>query len=170
MLQNLIHRLRRSFYGWRMIAVSCAIRVLGGGLHAYGLSIFFLPMTQELELTRTSTSLVFSLARAQGAVEGPLAGYCIDRYGPRPVITIAVLLAGIGYLLLARVHSYAAHVGDRRRFFRTAQLRQDSRRHELPLHMGQRAWVRSSPAQSTTAPGVTPRCYGSCSVFAESPQ
>lgn len=91
-----------------MIAVSCAIRVLGGGLHAYGLSIFFLPVTQELELTRTSTSLVFSLARAQGAVEGPLAGYCIDRYGPRPVITIAVLLAGLGYLLLARVHSYAA--------------------------------------------------------------
>ena len=90
-----------------MIGVSCAIRVLGGGLHAYGLSVFFLPVTQELGLTRTATSLVFSLARAQGAIEGPIAGYCIDRFGPRPVITIAVALAGIGYLLLAGVHSYA---------------------------------------------------------------
>ena len=96
------------FYGWRMIAVGCAIRMLGGGLHAYGLSVFFLPVTHELGLTRTATSLVFSLARAQGALEGPIAGYCIDRYGPRPVIALAITLAGIGYLLLAGVHSYAA--------------------------------------------------------------
>jgi len=106
--ERLSNQARGAFYGWRMIAVSCAIRVLGGGLHAYGLSVFFLPVTQELGLTRTATSLVFSLARAQGALEGPIAGYCIDRYGPRPVIAIAIALAGIGYLLLAGVHSYAA--------------------------------------------------------------
>jgi len=107
MLRPIFAKLSELYFGWRMIAVSCAIRVLGGGLHAYGLSVFFLPVTQELGLTRTATSLVFSLARAQGAIEGPLAGYCIDRFGPRPVITIAVALAGIGYLMLAGVHSYA---------------------------------------------------------------
>jgi MFS transporter, OFA family, oxalate/formate antiporter len=77
-----------------MVGVSCAIRLLGGGLHAYGFTVFFLPVTQELGLSRAATSLVFSLARAQGAIEGPLAGYCIDRYGPRPVIFVATLLAG----------------------------------------------------------------------------
>ena len=107
MIGLIISRLKGLYFGWRMIGVSCAIRVLGGGLHAYGLSVLFLPVTQELGLTRTATSLVFSLARAQGAIEGPIAGYCIDRFGPRPVITIAVTLAGIGYLLLAGVHSYA---------------------------------------------------------------
>jgi MFS family permease len=101
-------RLAGLFYGWRMVGVSCAIRVLGGGLHAYGFTVFFLPVTQELGLSRAATSLVFSLARAQGAIEGPLAGYCIDRYGPRPVIFVATLLAGIGYMLLAGVHSYTA--------------------------------------------------------------
>jgi len=101
-------RLAELYYGWWMVAVCCVIRVLGGGLHAYGFTVFFLPVTQELGLTRAATSLVFSLARAQGAIEGPLAGYCIDRYGPRPVITIAVLLAGIGYVMLAGVYSYAA--------------------------------------------------------------
>lgn len=101
-------RLAGVFYGWRMIGVSCAIRVLGGGLHAYGFTVFFLPVSQDLGLTRAATSLVFSLARAQGAIEGPLAGYCIDRFGPRPVIFIAALLAGIGYILLAGVDSYTA--------------------------------------------------------------
>ena len=60
------------FYGWRMIGASCAIRLLGGGLHAYGFTIFFLPVTQELGLTRAATSLVFSLARAEGAIQGPV--------------------------------------------------------------------------------------------------
>jgi MFS family permease len=108
MLHGIRNKLAGLYFGWRMIGVGCAIRVLGGGLHAYGLSVFFLPVTLELGLTRTASSLVFSLARAQGALEGPLAGYCIDRYGPRPVIAVATLLAGVGYLLLAGVHSYAA--------------------------------------------------------------
>jgi len=108
MLHGIRDKLTSLYIGWRMIAASSAIRVLGGGLHAYGLSVFFLPVTQELGLTRTATSLVFSLARAQGALEGPIAGYCIDRYGPRPVMAIATALTGIGYLLLAGVHSYAA--------------------------------------------------------------
>jgi sugar phosphate permease len=108
MIRKLRDRLATLFYGWRMVGVSCAIRVLGGGLHAYGFTVFFLPVTQELGLSRAATSLVFSLARAQGAIEGPLAGYCIDRYGPRPVIFVATLLAGIGYMLLAGVHSYTA--------------------------------------------------------------
>jgi sugar phosphate permease len=108
MLGEFRDRLAGLFYGWRMVGVSCAIRVLGGGLHAYGFTVFFLPITQELGLSRAATSLVFSLARAQGAIEGPVAGYCIDRYGPRPVILVATLLAGIGYMLLAKVHSYTA--------------------------------------------------------------
>jgi sugar phosphate permease len=108
MLRELRDRLAGLFYGWRMVGVSCAIRLLGGGLHAYGFTVFFLPITQELGLSRAATSLVFSLARAQGAIEGPVAGYCIDRYGPRPVIFVATLFAGIGYMLLAGVHSYTA--------------------------------------------------------------
>jgi MFS family permease len=102
----LLSNLKSLFFGWRMIGVGCAIRVLGGGLHAYGFTVFFLPVTRELGLTRAATSLVFSLARAQGAIEGPLAGYCIDRYGPRPVVFFAALLAGIGYMLFAGVQSY----------------------------------------------------------------
>ena len=96
------------FYGWRMVAAGCAMRMLGGGFHLYGFTIFFLPITNELGLSRAATSLVFSLARAEGAIEGPLAGYFIDRYGPRPMMLAGIILSGLGYMLLATVHSYAA--------------------------------------------------------------
>jgi MFS family permease len=95
------------FYGWRMVAVSSAVRVLGAGLHSFGFTVFFLPLSQDLNLSRTSTSLVFSLARAEGAVEGPIVGHLLDRYGPRPIMLAAVLLMGAGYLLFSQVDSYA---------------------------------------------------------------
>lgn len=108
MLEKIAAQFSGLFYGWRMVAVGCAIRMLGGGFHLYGFTIFFLPITNELGLSRAATSLVFSLARAEGAIEGPLAGYLIDRLGPRPMMLAGVLLSGLGYMLLAAVNSYYA--------------------------------------------------------------
>ena len=95
------------FYGWRMVAASSALRVLGAGLHSFGFTVFFLPLSRDLNLNRTSTSLAFSLARAEGAIEGPIVGHLLDRYGPKPIMLAAVLLMGAGYLLLSQVNSYA---------------------------------------------------------------
>jgi MFS family permease len=96
------------FYGWRMVAASAAVRLLGAGLHSYGFTVFFLPLSQELNLSRTATSFAFSLARAEGAIEGPIVGHLLSRYGPRPVMIAAVSLMGIGYLILSQIHTYVA--------------------------------------------------------------
>jgi MFS family permease len=90
-----------------MVAAASALRVIGAGLHSFGFTVFFLPLSQDLNLNRTSTSLAFSLARAEGAVEGPIVGHLLDRFGPKPIMVAAVLLMGVGYLLLSQVHSYA---------------------------------------------------------------
>lgn len=91
-----------------MIAVGSVLRILGGGLYFYGFSVFFLPLSQDLGLSRAATALVFSLARAQGAFEGPIAGYFMDRHGPRPLMIMAILMAGVGHMFLAGVNSYVA--------------------------------------------------------------
>src|SRR5262245_49631844 len=115
----MIHKLRQGigglFYGWRMVAISCAMRMLGGGFHLYGFTIFFLPITQELGLSRAATSLVFSLARAEGAIEGPLAGYLIDRLGPRPMMLAGVFFFAYGeseWSLLGIHHTLHVQGGD----------------------------------------------------------
>ena len=108
MTEFLRGKLANIYYGWRMVAIGCAVRLLGGGFHLYGFTVFFLPITHELGLSRAATSLVFSLARIEGAIEGPLAGYLLDRFGPRPLMIAAILLSGIGYMCLGGVHSYTA--------------------------------------------------------------
>src|SRR5439155_2155965 len=102
------HFFPRIFYGWRMVGLVTLIRVVGGGLHQFGFTVFFLPISLALGLSRAATSLAFSLSRAQGAIEAPLVGHLIDRYGPRPIIVTAVFLAGVGYILLSWVNSYAS--------------------------------------------------------------
>ena len=96
------------YYGWRMVGLVSVIRIFGGGLHQFGFTVFFLPISQDLGISRAATSLAFSLSRAQGAIEAPLVGYLIDRYGPRPIMVTAVFLAGLGYILLSWADSYAS--------------------------------------------------------------
>jgi len=98
----------RIFYGWRMVGLVTAIRIVGGGLHQFGFTVFFLPISHDLGISRAATSLAFSLSRAQGAIEAPLVGWLIDRYGPRPIIVTATLLAGVGYILLSWVTTYTS--------------------------------------------------------------
>ncbi|MGN6719348.1 MAG: MFS transporter [Candidatus Binatia bacterium] len=94
-----------------MIGIVSALRILGGGLHQYGFTVFFLPVTNELGLSRAATSLAFSLARAQGSFASPLVGYLVDRYGPKPMMITAALLAGVGYILFSWVHDYTSFLG-----------------------------------------------------------
>ncbi|HEY7555458.1 MAG TPA: MFS transporter [Candidatus Binatia bacterium] len=105
-LKGLVNFLSGIFYGWRMVGLVSAIRIVGGGLHQFGFTVFFLPISQDLGISRAATSLAFSLSRAQGAIEAPLVGYLIDRHGPKPIIITAVFLAGVGYILLSWVNSY----------------------------------------------------------------
>ena len=94
------------FYGWWVVAATCAVNAIGGGVYFYGFSIFFLPIKAALNLSSASTSLIFSLSRAEGAVEGPVAGYLIDKFGPKIMLTIGALIVAIGYILLSQVNSF----------------------------------------------------------------
>ncbi len=105
-LNDLRKRIAGLYYGWRMIGVVSALRILGGGLHQYGFTVFFLPVTQDLGLTRASTALAFSLARAEGSLTAPIVGYLLDRYGPKPLMLAAAGFAGVGYILFSFVTDY----------------------------------------------------------------
>lgn len=92
------------YYGWKVLAAGSAITTIGS-IHSPVVSVFFLPLQRELELSRAALSFVFSLARIEGGIEGPLVGWMIDKQGPRIPVIIGTLLSGIGMLALSQVNS-----------------------------------------------------------------
>ena len=96
----------RVFYGWWIVAVSSLQGMFGNGAISSGFPIFFEPIRRDLGISYASMSLVFSMARAEGGMGGPIVGWMVDRFGSRPMIFFGGLIAGVGLILLSRADSY----------------------------------------------------------------
>ena len=97
---------KRLYFGWHIVAASGLLNALIGGLFHTGMSVYFLPLTRDLGVSYTKLSLPFALRALEGGVEGPIAGFAVDRFGPRMVIIVGVVMGGLGFLLLAFTQSY----------------------------------------------------------------
>jgi MFS family permease len=99
-------RPKRLFYGWWIVIIGCIFDAVKGGTFNSGFTLYFLPILNELQLSRAATSLPFSLAKLEAAVEGPLVGFLIDRIDLRVIMVVGTTLAGLGFVLLSYTHSY----------------------------------------------------------------
>ena len=97
---------KRLYFGWRIVAASGALNALIGGLFHTGMAIYFLPLTRDLGVSYTKLSLPFALRALEGGIEGPIAGFAVDRFGPRMVTVVGVVMGGLGFILLAFTQSY----------------------------------------------------------------
>ena len=97
----------RIFYGWWMVLACSAMIFFASGIFFRGFTVFVPAIRDSLGLTQAQTNLIFSLARAEGGLEGPVAGWAIDRFGNKALLVPGIILAAIGYLILAGfVNSY----------------------------------------------------------------
>jgi sugar phosphate permease len=96
----------RLFYGWWIVAIGCVQDAVKGGTFNTGFTLYFLPILTELKLSRAATSLPFSLAKLESAIEGPLVGYLVDRFDVRVMLVVGTTLAGLGFVLLSFTQSY----------------------------------------------------------------
>jgi MFS family permease len=100
----------RLFYGWWIVIIGCVLDAVKGGTLNTACTLYFLPTLTELNLSRAATSLPFSLARVEAALEGPLVGYLIDRFDVRVMLVVGTVLAGLGFILLSFTDSYLVFV------------------------------------------------------------
>jgi MFS family permease len=96
----------RLFYGWWIVIIGCIQDAVKGGTFNTGFTLYFLPVLGEMHLSRAATSLPFSLAKLESALEGPLVGYLIDRFDVRVMLVLGTTLAGLGFILLSFTQNY----------------------------------------------------------------
>ena len=95
----------RIFYGWLVVIAGFGMFMLGGGLlmHAFGTYVKLLEA--DFGWSRTQLSIAFSMQRIESGFLGPIQGWMVDRYGPRAVMVIGMLLFGGGFLAFSVVDS-----------------------------------------------------------------
>ena len=91
----------RIYYGWWMVIITSVMSFFASGIFFRGFGVLVLPIRDRLDITQVQTNLVFAIARAEGGLEGPAAGWLIDKFGNRAVLVPSLLLAIAGYFLMA---------------------------------------------------------------------
>ena len=104
-LVNITRYRPRIFLGWWMVAVAGFMSSINNTAHQKGATVFLLPVSEGLNVSRASISLVYSLSRSEGGPVGPIAGWLIDRVGPKSVLFVGTIITGLGFLLLAHTNN-----------------------------------------------------------------
>jgi len=93
------------FYGWYIVASAGGLQMLASLLwmQSYGAYVIFLQ--QEFGWSKTLVAGAFALTRIESGILGPLQGYWVDRYGPRAILRIGVVLFGLGFMAFSQVTS-----------------------------------------------------------------
>jgi MFS family permease len=91
---------KKPFYGWWMVWLGGFISSLNKTAVNKGFPVFVAPVRDGFGASNAAVSLIFSLARAQSGPTGPLAGWFIDRFGPRRAVVVGTLMSGGGFLAL----------------------------------------------------------------------
>ena len=94
---------RGVFYGWWLVGVASVLLTLMSLTVFQGLGTMLVALERQFGWSRTALSGAFSLARAEGAVLGPLEGVVIDRIGARRMVLIGYIVMGLGFIWLSRI-------------------------------------------------------------------
>lgn len=90
------------FYGWVIVAAGCIILLVEWGCQ-YSYGVFLTELCGDLGWTRALVSGAYSLYFLWHGIMYFVAGSLNDRYGPRLMLMISVLMLGSGYALMSTI-------------------------------------------------------------------
>jgi sugar phosphate permease len=102
---------KKIFYGWWMVAGGFVIQFLTSGLVNQSYGAYVVLLRDEFGWSKTQLSGAYSMQQLIGGVLGPGQGWIIDRFGPRTLMQIGVVILGVGFILFGQVHSLLAFYG-----------------------------------------------------------
>ncbi|MEE3014883.1 MAG: MFS transporter [Chloroflexota bacterium] len=101
---SLAHKLQRVlpfYYGWVVVGAAGTAVFARMAPNITTLTIFILPLSAEFGWSRTLISGSVSVGALAALVLSPAVGWCIDRFGARPVLVVSVLVLGLAMTSMA---------------------------------------------------------------------
>lgn len=97
--------IKRPFYGWYMVAAAIVLQALPAGLLQQAFGSYVVLLERDFGWSRTALSGAFSTVRVEEGLLGPLQGWLIDRFGPRSVMRVGMVIFAGGFFYFARIDS-----------------------------------------------------------------
>jgi len=94
------------FYGWTIVAVGFLTHLASAFSISSTLSVFLIPLSTDLGITRGTFSLIRSGEILIAAAVAPLIGGILDRHGGRWLMGAGGLVCGAGFLLLGQAKDF----------------------------------------------------------------
>ncbi len=95
----------RFYYGWYVVGAAAAINFANAAVAIAILSIFIIPIGNELGWTRTEIAGAASLGAILGAAFAPISGWVIDRVGSRVILVVGCIIIAAACLYLSVVQT-----------------------------------------------------------------
>lgn len=93
------------FHGWWMVLAAGGIQWVTALLWMSSYGAYVVLLEAEFEWSKAALSGAFALTRIESGLLGPLQGWMVDRYGPRPVLRLGMVCFGVGFMLFSQVNS-----------------------------------------------------------------
>ncbi len=95
------------YYGWVITLVGSLGLVMTSPGQTYSISLFIEHFIQDLDLSRSLVSTLYTVATLSGSFMLPFVGRQIDRYGSRVITVLVVLLLGLSCIYMGTVANAA---------------------------------------------------------------
>ncbi len=98
---------RRVYFGWWVVAAGVALMAVTSGTSFWAFGLYIQPVEDQFGWSRATVSFGIALSLLLSGLTAPLVGRVIDRYGPRRITLLGVVLTSVSFLLVATTSSLA---------------------------------------------------------------
>lgn len=100
-IDHIVRPSGRVFHGWWLVLGAAGIQLLSGALMMHSFGAYTVALQSQFGWSKTALSGAFALTRAESGLLGPLQGWLVDRFGPRPVLRWGLIIFSVGFALFA---------------------------------------------------------------------
>ncbi len=92
-------------YGWWVLVACALIQFYLGGTFFQGFSALFNPIQDEFGWSYAAISLAYTFRGFESGLMAPVVGVVVDRFGPRRLLLVGVVIAALGFWLFSQIHA-----------------------------------------------------------------
>ncbi|MBC5786131.1 MFS transporter [Ramlibacter sp. USB13] len=99
------------FHGWRISIAGASIQFLHSALLVQAFGAYVALLSEQKGWSKTALAAGAALQVVEGALLGPLLGWLVDRFGPRGMVQVGLVLLAGGFFCFSQVETLPGFYG-----------------------------------------------------------